>query len=240
MSENAAGNIRNLDEAMGLERIEPAETDADRERWIGWLGQIDRDLSDLAISRLAWRSLTTVWRERQPPLPPSFIFDVLAQNYAYAQASGVRRQADPRKDVASLRRLVAEIEAHPDKIDVRFYVGRYQWGQQHLGHAAFKNLDPSGTGHIDPAIPGADREVLAAIWKEDVVQWVHKTVAHTSEVPAETVPTFDELDQAQERIVEIYMRWHVILTGADLVSMEPFPQYDYLAPLRVPWILGSE
>ena len=71
------------------------------------------------------------------------------------------------------------------------------------------------------------------------MQWVHKTVAHTSEVPAQSVPTFDELDTALDRIIEIYMRWHLILTGNDLIDLEPVPQYDYLAPLRVPWIVSD-
>ena len=90
---NASDNVRNLDEALGFQRVEPALPDADLDRWIGWLEQIDQNLSGLAISRLAWRSLTTIWRERQAPLPPSFIFDVWAQNYAHAQSLGVRRQA---------------------------------------------------------------------------------------------------------------------------------------------------
>ena len=78
-----------------------------------------------------------------------------------------------------------------------------------------------------------------AIAREDVVQWVNSVVAHSAEVTAQSVPTFDELDTTLDRVVEIYKKWLVILTGNDLIDIEPFPQYDYLAPLRVPWIVDD-
>ena len=89
--------------------MSPAPPHPRRDRWIGWLRQIDNDLSNMTVNRMAWRGLTRVWRERQPPLPSSFVFDVWAYTYAHAQASGVRRQADRRKDVASLDRLLREV-----------------------------------------------------------------------------------------------------------------------------------
>ena len=48
------------------------------------------------------------------------------------------------------------------------------------------------------------------------MRWVDKSVAHLSEVPAESVPTFDELDAALDKISEIYRRWDFILTARDL------------------------
>jgi hypothetical protein len=234
---NVAGWGANLDVVMGRKRIPKPKPDSRRDKWIRWLGPIHEDLSALAINRMVWRTLTTIWREREPQLPPSFIFDFFATTYAHAQASGVRRQVDHRDDVASLWRLLKEIEEHPEHLDHDWFVGRYQWGDQWRGDREFAALDPDGTGHIDSCEAKRDRERIVKVG-EGIRDWVHKHVAHLSTTPSPTVPTFDELDTALDAMAEVFARWNCIFTGVDLVSVEPVPQYDFLAPLRVPWLLN--
>ena len=68
-----------------------------------------------------------------------FLNSALADSYAHAQAAGIRRQGhDQGKDVSSLARLLAQIETSPELIDRTFFVSRYEWGDQHLGHRCRK------------------------------------------------------------------------------------------------------
>ena len=147
----------NLDAVSGREFVPPQSGDPRRDKCIQWLSAIDKDLTSLAINRMVWRAFTTVWREREPPLPPSFLFAAIGNQYATAQAVGIRRQPARRPDVVSLEALLGELVAHPQLGSRQFFLGRCKWGNQWLGDREFSSLDPRGQGHLDPAIPAADR-----------------------------------------------------------------------------------
>jgi hypothetical protein len=232
---NAAGWKVNLDEILGRKPIPKPKGDSRRDKWIRWIGAIDKDVNALAINRMSWRALSTIWRERSPQLPPSFLFNYFASTFAHTQASGIRRQVDSRPDVTSLRRLLAEMVEYPHCLSGTWFIGRYEWGLQHLGESEFLSLDPNNTGHVDPRFPAEDLERVVAA-ADGTRNWVNKHVAHLSVTPAAAVPTFDEIDAALDVIGDVFIRWNCILTGASLTSIEPFPQYDWLAPLRMPWI----
>lgn len=216
--------------------MHPAPRDSRREKWLKWHSAIDRDLTDLAIHRMAWRTLTAVWEQRVPPLPHSFLFAHFGRTYAQSQAVGLRRQGDVHRDVQTLGRLLSEVADHPEAISHRFIVGRCEWGHQWLGEDYFQGLDRGGAGHIDPALAHADLNRLHDA-VAPVVPWVNRRVAHLSTERVEAVPQLDELDEALSKVEGIFLRWTTILTGADRLSLEPVPQYDWVAPLRVPWIL---
>lgn len=228
--------LRNVDEEMGRTRVRPAPRDSRLEKWVRWQGAIDRDLTDLAIHRMAWRTLTEVWEQRDPPLPGSFLFAHFGRTYAQSQAVGLRRQADVDPDVQTLGRLLSDVVDHPEPISRRFIVGRYQWGHQWLGENYFQGLDPGGTGHVDPVIVQRDLDQLRDV-VAPVALWVNRRVAHLSTRRVKAIPKFSELDEALSTVEETFLRWTTILTGAGRLSLEPVPQYDWVAPLRVPWIL---
>ena len=225
----------NLDAVSGREFVPPTSGDPRRDKWIQWLSAIDKDLTSLAINRMVWHAFTTVWRERKSPLPPSFLFAAIGNQYATTQAVGIRRQADRRRDVASLEALLRELVSHPQLVSRQFFVGRYEWGNQWLGDRQFSSLDPRGQGHLDPAIPAADQSELRKA-ATTATQWVDKHIAHLSVKPSTKVPTYSEIDQALEVMSRLFRRWTALLTGVDR-DTEPAPQYDWLAPLRVPWIV---
>jgi len=105
------------------------------------------------------------------------------------------------------------------------------------GRVAQRTTTTSGQAEILSGEAKRDRERIVKVG-EGIRDWVHKHVAHLSTTPSPTVPTFDELDTALDAMAEVFARWNCIFTGVDLVSIEPVPQYDFLAPLRVPWLLN--
>lgn len=233
------GGLANLDEVVyNRTRVFPPGPDARRDKWIGWIDAIGRDVSDLFIARMAWRGMVEIWTTRTPPLPDSFVFAYFANTYVRTQAVGIRRQVDRRRDVQSMARLLDELARFPDRIGYDFFVGRYAWGSQWVGHDAFEEFDPTRTGKLDPRVPRADHEALL-LEGEQVKTWVDQHVAHLALTPTAAVPTFDELDSGLDLLGELYQKWLAVLTGAGLTHVEPVPQYDWVAPFRQPWILTA-
>jgi len=107
---------------------------------------------------------------------------------------------------------------------------------QHLGHRAFQRFDPHRSGHVGPELLEKDlTRITNAAAKTR--RYVNRHVAHLSTTPAAEAPSFAELDEAFDVLSEIFIKWNTVLTGIDLLNLEPVPQYDWLAPLRVPWIV---
>jgi hypothetical protein len=116
-------------------------------------------------------------------------------------------------------------------------VSRYNWGIQHIGHRDFDEVFASPDAEcIDGERVRSDSETLAASVKP-IKRYVDKHIAHydRSRKPSD-VPSFDDLDQAINALGEIFKHYLILLTGADRDPIEPIPQYDWVAPFRMPWI----
>src|ERR1700677_2579921 len=103
----------NLDELLGRKRGKPPKGDSRRDKWIRWIDKINEDHFGLWVNRMAWRRLTTIWEERDPPLPSSLLFEYFQRTYADTQIAGVRRHVDTHPDAAGLCQLLLEISQFP-------------------------------------------------------------------------------------------------------------------------------
>jgi hypothetical protein len=81
--------LRNIDEALGRERVREAPRNSTREMWVRRIVTIREDLYTLAVNRMAWRALSEVWRDRKPPLPLSLIFECFGRTYGDTQVAGI-------------------------------------------------------------------------------------------------------------------------------------------------------
>lgn len=230
--------LQNIDESSGRTRVESPPPDLRRTEWLEWWDAIHRDLTDLTVNRMVWRAFTAIWEDRDPPLPDSFLFTYLARTYVHSQVMGVRRLVDPRKDVRSFVRLLMDIEGNVRLISREYFVGRYEWGHQWLGDEHFQEFDPHETGYLDPGIVKGDIRALKSA-TEDLTNWANHHVAHIALMPTSQVPTFNALDTTLDQVESIWKRWTAILKGFGLLSITPVPQYDWLAPLKVPWITSE-
>ncbi len=230
-------DLHNIDQHLGLTRAKAPRPDSRRDKWGRWVDGIREDLFALWVNRLAWRQMSDAWRRREPPLPPSLFFEYFHRTYADTQVAGVRRHVDTHAGAAGLCQLLREIAQYPECLSRDFYVSRYQWGSQHLGHSEFEQFDPNGLGHVDGAIAIADRDELIAV-AAPIWEWANKRVAHLDPRDSKDVPLFTDLDGALNLIDEKFRRWNLILTGID--QQDPVVVYDWLAPLREPWILDNE
>jgi hypothetical protein len=69
-----------------------------------------------------------------------------------------------------------------------------------------------------------------------VKRYVDRLVAHWDRRGLKELPTFDELNAALDVISEVFVEWAQWLTASHRAVMVPVFQYDWEAPLRVPWL----
>jgi hypothetical protein len=137
----------NIDELRGRK---PAVANSDLRylKWRRWLDDIDRDLTDVAITRYVWKAIVEVLNEH-PAMPPSHMFDVLTRSYAVSQSVAVRRQAEIDSRSVTMGRLLNEISQTPQALSREGFVGLLPWGMQHLGDEQFNQWAAPGAAHVD-------------------------------------------------------------------------------------------
>jgi hypothetical protein len=225
----------NLDEELRRKLIKPPPKDSRVEKWKRWHDLIDKDLTDIFGNREVWRAVNKIIDDN-PALPSSHFFEFQALNYATTQAIAVRRQADIGGQVVTLGRLLAEVHVSPKLLTRDRYVSMFEWGMQWIGSKQFDGFAGDGGQHVDPATVAADQALLSE-QSESIRKYVDKHLAHFEKPKAgATVPTFDDLDAAIGTLGELFRKYGVLLTATDRAVMAPVPQYDWLAPFRVPWI----
>ncbi|HXC77097.1 MAG TPA: hypothetical protein VNU19_08590, partial [Candidatus Acidoferrum sp.] len=184
-------------------------------------------------NRAVWRAVNGMIAVH-PAMPPSHFFAVQAQNYATTQAVAVRRQADVSGQVITLGGLLADIAGKPEHLTRERYVSMYPWGMQHLGDRDFDAFTHAGGAHVDPTLVASDQRRLSD-QSQSIRTYVNRRLAHFDKKPP-PVPNFDDLDAAIDTLGSLFHKYNLLLTGADRAFMEPIPQYDWLAPFRIPWM----
>jgi Phage integrase family len=160
------------------------------EEWERWLSKsVANDVYLMHLERHVWLRTHEIVRENgELKNTISYFWEWLFDLYVKAQAGAVRRQADERKDVASLARLLLEIKNTPDLLTRDWYLDH--WGKDEsydendkaywrkAGETEWsKNFGGEVGDHIDPSIVAADLTELRQGSKK-VRVYVNKHVAH--------------------------------------------------------------
>ena len=83
-----------------------------------------------------------------------------------------------------------------------------------------------------------DLQQLAAA-TEPIKKYVDKQIAQSDPLPVRDLPTFDDLDSVIDLLGELLQKYLLILEAVGRNPIAPVPQYDWLAPFRVPWIASD-
>ena len=216
--------------------LKPAKPDSKVDKWHGWIeGQIKAEVQNIHHHQAIYRRVAEIVNGREPKLPGSLYFDYLRDTYATSQAAAVRRQAEQSTRVVSLRRLLGEIAAEPERLTRQRFVGPWPPHDQERGHETFTERFAGDVGdHLDPQIVTADIERVEAGAKT-VVDHVDQYVAHTQEKPVAELATFEELNDAITVIGELFRKYSLLLTGDSYATLVPVPQHNWEAIFDVPW-----
>jgi hypothetical protein len=213
------------------------EEDARVVRWRGWIEhEIKNDVLTLFHYRAVYRRVGEIINNREPRLPPSVFLDVWQSSYVTTQAAGVRRQADRRRDVASLGRLLTEIAARPALLTRAAFLAPWDDDQRGRGDTSF--TEHFGAGEfLDPLIATADANRIKHD-SDTIVTFVHENIAHRAAAPVQTLPTYEELNSTIDMIGELFRKYHLLLTSDSYALLEPAIQGNWLAIFQVPWLVA--
>ena len=191
-----------------------------RETWGNWIeGPIKDSVLTLFHRRQIWRGIARLIHEREAPLRDLALWQYHLDLYAATQAVAIRRQADKRRDVISLARLLTEVKALPGIITLDWWVSLWDnepdkqfprriWAEKYGG----AELD---TDYSEEAL----NRLLHA--SGEVKRYVDENLAHLKNpdkgTPAETsILTMDGLDYAIDTVGELFKSCYHLLTAGRL------------------------
>jgi AbiU2 len=209
--------------------------DAAIERWQGDLKVITNEVLAMNQRREIFRLLGEI-TTKHGSLPSSAFFSYLNATYSATQAAAVRRQADKREDVISLRRLLTEIKEHPTLLTREWYASIYTDSSVSPDQSWERYAGDVGH-HVDPALVENDLEALLEA-AEKARQWTNKHIAHSDRERLDVGLTFGELDKGVDATSFFMTRYTTVLTGSswwELSDVEGL-RHDLEWLFSQPWI----
>lgn len=157
--------------------------------------------------------------------------------YVDAASFAVRRQADKRKDVVSLRRLLGLLEKYADEFTRDRFIRRWApdqtidaFGLREANGVFDQFTATDGDRAVSKRRIQADREMLEAR-TSPIHRYVDTYLAHDG-VEKSPIPTYGELDEAIDCIGEMLKRYYLLLAQTTIVELTPVTQKDWLAEFR--------
>jgi hypothetical protein len=220
--------------------------DSKVDKWRAWLsehGKVRDEVLNLHLRRYVWQEIMRMLREYGDRLPDSYWWRFMVDNYIACQAIAVRRQADTDSRVITLGRLLTEINKDAERITRPVLAAIWKpddpLDERDLD-AKFSEFS-GGCRHFDSAIAQADLEALRD-GAAKVSSYADRHLAHldATPLPVEQLPSVDDLHAAIGVIGDLFRRYQLLLTAADMPSLVPILQPDWMAPFRQSWIPPGE
>jgi hypothetical protein len=208
------------------------------ERWRADVVQIGSEVQAMHQRRDIFRRVGEI-TTKHGALPPSVFFGFVNETYGAAQATAVRRQADRRRDVVSLWRLLTEIKASPSTLSRKWHIAMYGPGFEPIEYATWQLYADPSDDHVNPKLTAQDLDALART-AEKAKRWVDAHVAHTGRERLDVGLTYGELDTGIDALGALMRRYDLLLRGASWVALTPSGiERDLSALFSEPWIKGE-
>ncbi len=206
-------------------------------KWNGWLSSIYTDIQQVLVNRHIFRETMAVVQVNPKIKTDDTFYVWMRMVYSQAAVVAVRRQADLRKDVTSLARLLGEIGKSPAVISRARFVILYTNSNlpADLGHRDFDKFAGKGEPCISVAMVRQDLDQLQKK-AAPIRLFSNKRVAHYDHEAFEAVPTWKELDDCLD-LLEILLKKYLSVFRAEAhLSIVPTWQFDWKKIFLVPWI----
>jgi hypothetical protein len=217
-------------------------------RYRDWVERIERiqvETTYLFWSRKLFRAVQKMFQTNQPlGACGGDAWRWLMGIYGRDAVMAIRRELDGQAGVVNLFHLLHEMKEHAYILTRARYYALFSGSLipvRHMEHDFARLGGPPGPGtlddHIAPQVIAQDLETLRQ--KSDAAfSYAQRLVAHRT--PAGEVPlTLDEIDEAIQAVFGCLRKYYLLLTAKNLVGATPVPQYDWLAPFRVPWAAST-
>ncbi len=171
-----------------------------------------------------------------------FVRRVLRPMYAQAQVLAVRRLVDPDGRTRSLVLLVNAMADDPEVLSRKRYLAQYEGegdrGGRELGERDFDAIAGTGAAHVPADLLEEIAEDLRDAGKQ-VKRYADGAVAHFDREPEESSLKWAELNDAIERISDLYTQVGSILTSS-IHDAVPYVVDDWQAPFRRALFVSGE
>ena len=205
-------------------------------KYNSWLSVIHNDIQWLSSNYFIYREIKKIISNNKNIQENNAIYHWMSMVVNDSIAMGIRRQICKRKDSISLFRLLHAFKRKPQIISSERYVALYTTLPQSFAHHDFDNLAGKERKYIDAERIEADIMYL----KEktgNVEIFANKRVAHYGDESYENIPTNDEIQEALD-CLEALLKKYLLIFRAESWDIIPIFQFDWLRPLREPWIVS--
>lgn len=206
-------------------------------KWNVWLEVIYDDVQGLLINRQIYQETQELILSNAKIQLESAYYEWTAIMYASTQATGVRRQVDPRADVISFANLLGEITEKPEVLSRQRYVALHAETASPKG-TADQGFDPfagAGKPHVDPKMAAKDLTEMKQ--KADKIRmYVNKRIIRFDGSDFQSPPTLGELDDALDFLDEALKKYLNLFRARHHDTIVPPWGYDWKKIFQVPWI----
>jgi hypothetical protein len=213
--------------------------------WTAALERIKQEMYHLGHNRRIFRLVRGIANDNHRVRDTGgHVLDWMFGNYVLAAGMMFRRDVDRDQSTVNLLNLLYELGERPQVVNR----GRYRalWGdtdrhpERMRCDRAFDSFEPirhpgePERDHADPEKIARDRdELLRDV--ERVRSYVERTMAHRArEAPLPV--TWAEFDAALDSVINLFIKYHALVTQNALDTVEPVPQYNERECFTFPWI----
>lgn len=214
----------------------------DIQKWKEWLtNSIFLDIDNLFITRYLYKSLLEILENNPKVNKPNHFYNFIQQGYTTNMLMMIRRQCKNDTDSISLARVLAEIHKCPNLLSLDYYVNLYQEKElfreilTDYPKNRFSEIYAGKTKkYIDPDIVLQDINRLTEKF-DKLVHLIDRRVAHYDLREPEKMPTFDEMGECVDLLIELFHKYHELIFGYSS-SFGPNFQYNWKQIFEEPWI----
>ena len=206
------------------------------DKWRRWLQQIKEEMEQLFVSREVYIEVRNIIASNPSIRHNNRLYAWMSWNYVQSTLIAVRRLLAPRRDSASLIRLLADMEKHCALLTRDAHVRLYSEDQPWQAHGTFDGLAGEGAPSFPKQQLEADRHQLLALWKK-LKPLANKRIAHLDEMAKlKPLPRYADMDAVIDMMEEQVRKYWLLLEAQDYSTLLPVPQYDWKDIFRLPWL----
>jgi hypothetical protein len=226
--------------------LDSIDADVRYRNWSERIQRISAETTTLFWSRKLVRAIGGMF-ETNAELRNSggHVWNLILRLYGRDAVMAIRRELDGQARVVNLFHLLHDMEAHaPILTRARYHalMAGSPIRQVAIDREFAETFGaPPGPGSPEDHVPAeaikCDR-VLLQKETAKVLGYAQRFVAHRT--PADTFPlTLQEVDDAIQTVHRCLDKYRILLTGRAMTPATPAPQYDWLAPFRIPWAVAA-
>jgi len=208
-----------------------------RSKWLRWLGELGSEAGEILSSREIYIEVRNIIASNPEIKANNRLYHWMSINYIHTAVIRVRRLLDKDPRSVSLVRLLNSMKEHRHLLTREAHVALYTNEPIELqANGTFDRLAGENERIYPEERLSGDLKNLDGLWTK-VEPFANKRISHLDDVSdIGPLPKFSDLDAVIDEIERQLKKYCLLLEAKTYISLQPVPQWDWKAVLRVPWI----